>query len=153
MTRSCSAVKRELEEGFRRRFLALLEKAGRLSSSFHATLLSWRHSGFSVDASQRVAAGEDGRLERRARYATRVSLAVGAVRDRQDGEVEIDTPPDPRTGARVRVLDRLDFITPCVSRSPTPSCTRFRYQGAYSCKKRKVLRKTRSLALALSTFL
>ena len=46
--------RRELEERFRRRFLTLLEKAGRLSASFHETLLSWRHSGLSVDASQRV---------------------------------------------------------------------------------------------------
>lgn len=56
--------KRELEERFRCWFLAFLEGAGRLSSSFHSTLLSWRHTGFPVDATQRVAAGERGRLGR-----------------------------------------------------------------------------------------
>ena len=133
--------KRELEEGFRRRFLTLLEKAGRLSSSFHTTLLSWSHSGFSVDASQRVAAGEDVRLERLARYATRVPLAMGALRDRQDGRIEIDTPPDPQTGARVKVLDRLDFIHAVCQQIPDAKLHQVRYYGAYSCKKRRALRE------------
>ena len=61
--------RRELEERFRRRFLELLRNARRLSASFHETLLSWRRSGFSVDASQRVAVGEAARLRRLARYA------------------------------------------------------------------------------------
>ena len=133
--------KRELEERFRCRFLTLLEKAGRLSPSFHATLLSWRHSGFSVDASQRVPAGEDVRLERLARYATRVSLAVGAVRDRQDGRIEIDTPPDPHTGARVKVFDRLDFIHAVCQQIPDAKLHQVRYYGAYSSRKRKALRE------------
>ena len=133
--------KRDLEERFRRNFLTLLEKAKRLSSSFHERLLSWRHSGFSVDASQRVAAGEQARLERLARYATRVALAVGALRDRQDGKIEIETPPDPSTGARVKVLDRLDFIHAVCQQIPDERLHQVRYYGAYSCKKRRVLRE------------
>ena len=133
--------KRELEERFRRLFLALLEKAGRLSASFHETLLSWRHSGFSVDASQRVAAGEDARLERLSRYATRVPLAVGAVRDRPGGKVEIDTPPDPKTGARVKILDRLDFIHAVCQQIPDPRLHQTRHYGAYSSRKRRALRE------------
>ena len=136
--------KRELAEGFRRRFLARLEKAGRLSPSFHATLLSWRHSGFSVDASQRVAAGEDVRLERLARYATRVPLAMGSVRERAGGKIAIDTPPDPKTGARVKVLDRLDFIHAVCQQIPDAKLHQVRYYGAYSCKKRKFLREARA---------
>jgi hypothetical protein len=136
--------KREFEEHFRRRFLTLLEKAGRLSSSFHATLLSWRHSGFSVDASQRVAAGEDGRLERLARYATRVPLAVGALRDRPDGKVEIDTPPDPHTGARVKVMDRLDFIHAVCQQIPDRGLHVVRYRGAYANRLRRALREARA---------
>lgn len=40
------------------------------------SLSTSRHSGFSVDASQRVAAGEEARFERLVRYATRVPLAA-----------------------------------------------------------------------------
>jgi len=136
--------KRELEEGFRRRFLTLLEKAGRLSASFHETLLSWRRSGFSVDASQRVGVGEEARLERLARYATRVPLAVGTIRDRPGGQVEIETPPDPQTGARVKIMDRLDFIHAVCQQIPDAKLHQVRYYGAYSCKKRRALREARA---------
>jgi len=84
---------------------------------------------FSVEASQRVPAGEDARLERLARYATRVALAVGAVRDRQDGRIEIDTPPDPKTGARMKVLDRLDFIHAVCQQIPDPRLHQTRHSG------------------------
>ncbi len=65
-----------LEESFRRRFLRALERAQRLRPETRARLLSWRHSGFSVKATQRVASTERGRLARLARYATRVVVAV-----------------------------------------------------------------------------
>ena len=35
---------------------------------------------------------------------------MGAVCERSDRRIEVETPPDPRTGARVRVFDRLDFV-------------------------------------------
>ena len=58
-----------------------------------------------------MAAGEDVRLERLARYATRVSLAVGAVRDRPDGRIEIDTRHFPEGIYLVRVLDHAGEVT------------------------------------------
>ena len=54
-------------------------EAERLSESFCDTLLSWRHSGFSVHGGQRLDAGEGDGLERLARYVTRPALATGAV--------------------------------------------------------------------------
>ena len=78
-----------LEDSFRRRFLRALERAQRLRPETRARLLSWRHSGFSVKATQRVASTERGRLARLARYATRVVVAVGAMGFREDGRVEI----------------------------------------------------------------
>ncbi len=62
-----------LEESFRRRFLRALERAQRLRPETRARLLSWRHSGFSVKATQRVASTERGRL------------APGALRDARGG--------------------------------------------------------------------
>ena len=133
--------RRELEERFRRRFLALLRQAHRLSASFHETLLSWRRSGFSVEASQRVAVGETERLRRLARYATRVPLAAGAVRERPDGRIEVATPPDPRTGARVRLLDRLDFVHAVCQQIPDARLHQVRYDGAYATRTRQALRR------------
>ena len=64
-----------LEASFQRRFLRALERAGRLRPETRARFLAWRHSGFSVKATQRVASTERGRLARLARYATRVVVA------------------------------------------------------------------------------
>ncbi len=133
--------KRDLEERFRRRFLDLLRRAKRLSASFHETLLSWRKSGFSVDATQRVGAGEGKRVERLARYVTRAPLASGVVRERSDGRIEIDTPPDPQTGSTVKVLDRLDFVHAICQQIPDRGLHQIRYRGAYANQKRRVLRR------------
>jgi len=132
---------RDLEERFRRRFLEHLRRAKRLSASFHETLRSWRHSGFSVDASQRVGAGEEARLERLARYTTRATLAVGAVREQADGRIAIDTPPDPRTGGTVKVLDRLDFVHAVCQQIPDRGLHQTRCYGAYANQKRTRLRQ------------
>ena len=133
--------KRDLEGRFRRRFLNLLRRAERLSASFHDTLLSWRRSGFSVDATQRVGAGEEKRMERLACYTTRAPVAAGAVRERPDGRIEIDTPPDPKTGSTVKVLDRLDFVHAVCQQIPDKGRHEVRYLGAYSNVKRKALRQ------------
>jgi hypothetical protein len=122
--------RRELEERFRRRFLTLLRRAKRLSAAYHETLLSWRRSGFSVEVSQHVGGGERARLERLARYATRVPLAVGAVHERADGRIEIETPPDPRTGATRLVVTRLDFIHAVCQQIPDRGQHQVRYPGA-----------------------
>ncbi len=52
-----------LEERFRRRFLLLLERAGRLRPETRERFLAWRHSGFSAKTTQRLAADERSRLE------------------------------------------------------------------------------------------
>ena len=52
-------------------------------------------------------------------------------RDRPDGKVEIDTPPDPGTGARVKIMDRLDFIHAVCQQIPDAKLHQVRYYGAY----------------------
>ncbi|PYU97862.1 MAG: hypothetical protein DMG10_29805 [Acidobacteria bacterium] len=41
-------------------------------------------------------------LERLARYITRPPLAADSIRRRDDGLLQITTPPDPRTGSTLR---------------------------------------------------
>ena len=88
-----------------------------------------------------MGAGEEKRLGRLARYATRAPLAVGAVRERPDGRIEIDTPPDPKTGATVKVLDRLDFVHAICQQIPDGGLHQTRYLGAYANAKRRTLRQ------------
>ena len=74
-------------------------------------------------------AGDGERIEALGRYATRVPLAQGSVRLRQDGRVEVETPPDPRTGATVLVLDALDLVHAAVTQIPDPRRHLVRHQG------------------------
>lgn len=78
--------------------LAALARAERLSEEFAAKLDSWCHSGFSVYAVSRVDALDFDGFERLTRQ-TRPALATGAVTIREDGRVDVVTPPDLRTGA------------------------------------------------------
>lgn len=54
---------------------------------------------------------------------------MGAVRERQDGKVEVGTMPDSRTGARLKVLDQLDFIHVECQQIPDAKLHQVRYYG------------------------
>ena len=135
----------KLEERFRRRYLLFLERAGRLRPETHERLLSWTHSGFSVKTTQRLAAGERARLERLARYATRVVLAVGALTLLDGGRVRVETAPDPRSGSTVLEMDRLDLVHAVCQQIPDAGMHMVRYYGAYSCRTRARLAEARSV--------
>jgi hypothetical protein len=95
-------------EVFRRLLLGRLHVAERLSERFMHSLLGWVHPGFSVFAGEAISSEQQ--LERVARYIARPTLAIDSLRRRQDGLLEIQTPPDPRTGATVRIFDPLEWI-------------------------------------------
>ena len=87
-----------------------------------------------MKATQRVASTERGRLARLARYATRVVMAVGAIRFRKDGRVEVETPPDPITASTVLVLvlvlDRLELVHALCQQVPDKGMHLVRFYGA-----------------------
>jgi hypothetical protein len=79
-------------------------------------LPSWVHppqagcsTRFSVLASPPVQLGA---LESQARYIARPAMAMDALRQRPDGTLAMETPPDPRTGATLIVLDPLSVDSP-----------------------------------------
>ena len=121
-----------LEEAFRRILLAALVRAERLSEEAHASLLSWKHSGFSVFGGQRVLASDPDGLERLARYVTRVAMPTNAVTLREDGKAVLATPPDPHTGACQVVLDPIELVHALVTQIPDAGKHLVRYSGAYS---------------------
>jgi hypothetical protein len=126
---------RLLEELFRRLVLQRLHAAGRLSEEFRDNLLSWRRSGFSVGADQRIEAGDLPRLERLARYIARGPLPLDRVRV-EGGQVLVTTPPDPRTGATELALDPLDFVHAVTEQIPDPGQHLVRYYGWYASRTR-----------------
>lgn len=109
------------------------------------TFLAWRHSGFSVKTTQRLAADERGPLERLARYATRVVLPVGAVELLEGGRVRVETAPDPRTGSTVLEMDRLDLVHAVCQQIPSPRMHMVRYLGGYANRTRRRLRAARAV--------
>jgi hypothetical protein len=137
-----------LEERFRRRFLERLERVGRLRPQTRERLLGWRHSGFSVKTTQRLVPGERARLERLARYLTRVVLAVGAVKLLAGGRVRVETAPDPRTGRTFVELDRIDLVHALCQQIPDGGMHMVRYYAAYSNRKRGGLVEAREALAA-----
>jgi hypothetical protein len=121
---------------FRRMLLLRLHKAERLSESFMHNLLSWMHPGFSVYAGPPVEAAEIASLESQARYITRPALAMDALHKLDDGNLVLETPPDPRTGATSIMLDPLEWIHRITSHIPDPGRHCQRFYGAYSNRAR-----------------
>jgi hypothetical protein len=121
---------------FRRMLLLRLHKAERLSESFMHNLLSWVYPGFSVYAGPPVEAAEIASLESQARYIARPALAMDALDKRDDGNLVLETPPDPRTGATSIVLDPLEWIHRITAHIPDPGRHCQRFYGAYSNRAR-----------------
>ena len=126
-----------LEMRFRRRFLGALVEGGRLRAETRARFLAWSRSGFSVDATHRVAAGDRERAERLARYATRVVLATGKVRRLEGARVRVEPPPTRGRVGRGSSWTSSSLSTRCASRcrpgggtsSTTTGCTRTGFAG------------------------
>jgi hypothetical protein len=123
-------------EVFRRLLLARLHARERLSERFMQNLLSWVHPGFSVFAGEALSPEDPEQLERLARYITRPALAVDSIRRRDDGSLEVRTPPDPRTGATVRTFDPLDWIDAVTAHIPDRGRHQVRYYGTLSNRSR-----------------
>ncbi len=137
-----------LEMRFRRRFLGALVEGGRLRAETRARFLAWSRSGFSVDATHRVAAGERERAERLARYATRVVLATGKVRRLEGGRVRVETPPDPWTGRTWLELDELELVHAVCQQVPSRGRHLVHYYGVYANRLRRAFRAARAARAA-----
>ena len=130
--------------------LLALVAAERLTEEFAANLLSWTHTGFSAYLASRVDALDLDGLERLGRYVTRPALAQGAVTIRDDGRVDVATPPDPRTGSTCMTLDALEFVQAVVAQIPDARKHLVRYYGAYSHRRRAAVRERNGAAAELA---
>ena len=101
-------------------------------------LLSWLHPGFSVFAGPPVEAAALASLESQGRYITRPALAMDALRKLEDGNLALETPPDPRSGATRLVLDPHEWIHRITAHIPDPRSHCQRFYGAYSNRGRIV---------------
>jgi len=130
---------------------SLLLDAGRIEPSVVTQIRSWRHSGFSVDRSVRLRAGDRAGVRGLAEYMARSPFSLARlIKITPTGQVvyraEKHTPrrfPDPasddlRAGAKrnFHVFDPLDFLAELTQHIPDKGEHLIRYYGHYSNKAR-----------------
>jgi len=129
----------------------LLLDANRIKPAVVRQVRSWRHSGFNVDRSVRLAAGDRDGIERLAQYMARSPFSLARlVRIGPDGQViyraEKDHPqrfPDPHSAElfpgikrNFQVFQPLDFLAAIFQHIPDKGEHPIRYYGYYSNKAR-----------------
>jgi len=116
-----------------------LQSSGRASRSFRIRGFGQQHKIVSSSDGQLVFDDEPDRLERLARYLTRVPLGVDTVGTNDDGQVELSTPPQPSSADTVLQLNPLDWIHALCQQIPDRGQHRTRYYGAYANRTRKAV--------------
>jgi ribosomal protein S27E len=124
---------------------------------------AWPHSGFSVDQSVFLPAGDRAGIERLVGYMTRCPFSLSRlVKVTQTGQVVYKAEkdacrafPDPRRGELARgpkrnfqILDPLDFLAEFTQHIPPKGTHLIRYYGWYSNKARGMRRKVAETAAA-----
>lgn len=117
---------------------------------------TWQHSGFSVDQSVFLPAGDQPGIERLVRYMTRCPFSLSRLVNVTDtGQVVYKAEkqacrafPDPRgdgleSGAKrnFQILDPLDFLAEFTQHIPPKAAHLIRYYGHYSNKARGMRKK------------
>ena len=117
--------------------LRLLKDRELLSEERIELLLSWRRSGFSMDDSVRIPAGEQKGIEDVARYMLRAPVSLSRMRwNRPDKEVfyVADRSHDDREDRSMegQRIDRLEFLARVITQIPEPRRHLLFYYGYYA---------------------
>ena len=128
---------RKAEKLFRHHVFRLLKEEGLLSEDRIEMMLSWKKSGFSVDDSVRIAAGETKGLEHVARYMLRAPVSLSRMRwtpnCQQVFYASIGSDDDPeQTPSEARSIDALEFVARVIAQIPAPRKHLTFYYGYYS---------------------
>ena len=133
------------------KLFTLLLDEGRITQEVVDQMHTWKHSGFSVDKSVALAAGDTAGLERVAAYMIRCPFSLDRIVSvSEDGNVvyraeKSDCRPFPALGdekllrgasRNFEVFDPLDFLAEITQHIPDPGMQMLRYYGWYSNKMR-----------------
>jgi len=125
----------------------LLLAEGRITPEIVRQMRTWQHSGFSVDKSVRLDAGDTAAIERLTQYIVRCPFSLDRILSlNPDGKVvyraeKAECRPFPvpgdqnlRQGVKrnFEVFDPLDFIAEITQHIPDPGAQQIRYYGWYS---------------------
>ena len=127
----------KLTECFRRRVIGLFLRKNLITESFSEMLLSWRHSGFSVNNSVRMAGDDHKARVSLAQYIARAPLSLEKLHyDELAGKALYHSTYNPYLGENLKVWDALDFLALATSFIPPQGVRLIRYFGLYSSRSR-----------------
>jgi hypothetical protein len=134
----------------------LLLDAGKIDLEIVANMRGWKHSGFGVDNSVRLEAGDHAGMQRLVEYIARCPFSLARmVKVTDDGKVLYKAGkgkcfPFPKTGdeeltagisRNFEVFDPLDFLAEVTQHIPNKGEHQIRYYGFYSNKSRGMRQK------------
>ena len=143
--------KQSAEKLWQERVFALLLDEHKIKDEVAVNMRSWKHSGFSVDNSVRINAGDKAGIQRLTEYITRCPFSLARmVSKTKDGKVvyrasHANCIPFPLSGdatlmagipRNFEVFDPLDFLAEVTQHIPNKGEHQVRYYGWYSNKKR-----------------
>ena len=100
-----------LEDMFRHAMLRMLREKNRITEQAQKRLLSWRYSGFSANASVKIAPGDTAQLERIACYVLKPPISLARLTYKPGAETVVYRGKyNPSTKSNFQVLDPKEFL-------------------------------------------
>ena len=122
-------------EVFRRRVIKLLVDREMLNEDFARNLLSWKHSGFSIDNSVRML--DESSQESLAEYIARPPISLKKIRyEPFKGKVLFHTKYSEYFKQNVHLFDALDFLAQLTQHIPPKGLQLIRRYGLYASRTR-----------------
>ena len=127
-----------MTEYFRKRVIQYFLKTERINQNMARNLLSWKHSGFSIDNSVMLYVNDDKAKEALAQYMARYSVSLEKiVYEPVKGKVLFHTKYNKYFKENLKVFSAEDFISQVTQHIPPPRMRLIRYYGLYSSRSRQ----------------
>ncbi len=117
----------KMEDYFRLSVLEMLKKEGLITDEFIRSLLTWKHSGFSVYAEGKALSTDDDGRERLAKYMIRPPISMDRLTYDRENQIVYY-----RTNKKTLTFDPVDFLARLSVHVPNVSEQTVRYMGYYS---------------------
>jgi len=138
---------KHMTEYFRKRIIQYFLKTERINQDLARNLLSWKHSGFSIDNSVMLYPHDDKAKEALAQYMARYSVSLKKlVYEPIKGNVLFHTKYNSYFKENLKVFSAEDFISELVQHVPPPRMRVIRYYGLYSSRSRQKWREWNHVA-------
>jgi len=128
-----------MTECFRRKVIRFFLDRELITKAFASNLLSWKNSGFSIDAKLRLYGSDDKARESIAQYLVRPPLSLTKIKyEPFKGKVLFKTKYNDYFGENFKVYTASDFIAALTQHIPQARVHLVRYYGLYSSRSRGV---------------